>query len=160
MIFNSVEQALKFAGNISDRSEYAKSDPLRVRSTSTAELSPLELHAQAAMIHMAVERLHSVERDSIVAMYGRGKARTDAMRNLSGYLMPLVDLPTREDVMIVVCHWSTRRPSIRAIADDRGVSYRKVCSWRTTVLRAWLPIQARAIARLHDAFTESGLLPS
>ena len=159
MKFNSVEQALKFAANISERSEYTKSDPLKIRGTSNTELSPMDLHAQAAMIQSAVNRLHPVERDSVLAQYGRGKERSDAIRSLAEYLMPHVSgmIPSKHELMIVLCHWATKRPAIRAIADDRNVSYRKVCSWRSAVLRAWMPVQVRAIGRLHEQmFAEGG----
>lgn len=159
MEFRSAEQAVRFAYNISERAEYAKSDPMRVRGTSQTDLSPMDLHAQAAMIQSQVNRLHAVERSSILAMYGRGRDRTEAIRALAEYLTPLLRdvLPRRDDLMLLVMHWVTRRPSIRAIADDRGVSYRKVCTWRAAVLRAWMPLQTRAIARLHDQLVTGGL---
>lgn len=159
MQFNSVEQALKFAANISERSEYGSSDPLKIRGTSNTELSPTDLHAQAAMIQNMVNRLPPVERDSVQAQFGRGKDRSDAIRRLADYLMPHVSgmIPGKHELMIVLCHWVTKRPAIRAIADDRNVSYRKVCSWRATVLRAWMPVQVRAISKLHDQmFAEGG----
>lgn len=159
MKFNSVEQALKFAANISERSEYTKSDPLKIRGTSSTELTPMDLHAQAAMIQNAVNRLHQVERDSVMAQFGRGKERSDAIRSLAAYLMPHVSgaVPNKEVLMIVLCHWVTKRPAIRAIADDQNVSYRKVCSWRSIILRAWMPTQVRAISRLHEQmFVEGG----
>lgn len=159
MEFRSAEQAVRFAYNISERTEYARSDPMRVRGTSQEDLSPMDLHAQAAMIQSQVKRLHQVECSSILALYGRGKDRTDAIRALADYLYPSVQstLPSKGDLMIVVCHWVTRRPAIRAIAEDRGVSYRKVCQWRSVVLRAWMPLQARAIQRLHDQFVTAGV---
>lgn len=158
MEFRSAEQAVRFAYNISERAEFARTDPMRVRGTSQEDLSPMDLHAQAAMIQSQVNKLHEVERSSILAMYGRGKDRTDAIRYLAEYLHPSVSstLPNRSDLMIVVCHWVTRRPAIRAIANDRGVSYRKVCQWRAAVLRAWMPLQARAVQRLHDNLIEGG----
>lgn len=159
MEFRSAEQAVKFAYNISERAEYSRSDPMRVRGTSSADLSPMDLHAQAAMIQNQVNRLHPVERSSVLALFGRGRDRAEAIRALADYLHPLLRdvLPRREDLMIVVLHWVTRRPSIRAIADDRGVSYRKVCVWRAAVLRAWMPLQTRAISRLHDQLVTGGL---
>lgn len=159
MIFRSAEQAVRFAGNISDRAEYARADPMRVRSTSQDGLSPMDLHAQAAMIHNQVNRLPPTERSSVMAMYGRGRGRSEAIRELSDHLLPLVNgtLPGRSELLIVLCHWVTRRPSIRAIAEDRGVSYRKVCEWRSAVLRAWIPVQTRALSRLHDTLVEGGL---
>ena len=159
MKFRSPEQAVRFSYNVSERAEYARSDPMRVRGTSQDDMSPMDLHAQAAMIQSQVNRMHPVERSSVLAMYGRGKDRSDAIRHLSEYLLPLVSgtLPGRSELMIVVCHWVTKRPSIRAIADDRSVSYRKVCGWRSAVLRAWMPLQARAIQRLHDQLVSGGL---
>lgn len=159
MEFKSAEQAVRFAYNISERAEYSRSDPMRVRGTNAADMTPMDLHAQAAMIQSQVNRLHPVERSSVLALYGRGKDRSDAIRYLSEYLMPLVrhSLPGRSELEIVICHWSTKRPAIRAIADDRNVSYRKVCSWRSEVLRAWMPLQVRAIQRLHDQLVTGGL---
>lgn len=159
MEFKSAEQAVRFAWNISERAEYTKSDPMRVRGTNKADLSPMDLHAQAAMIQSQVMRLHPVERNSVLALYARGKDRTDAIRALADYLLPLVagTLPGRGELELVICHWSTKRPAIRAIADDRGVSYRKVCVWRSAVLRAWMPLQTRAIQRLHDQLVTGGL---
>lgn len=158
MIFNSVEQALKFASNVSDRAEYGKSDLLAVRGTSTDALTPMDLHAQAAMIQSAVNRLSPIERASVLAQYGRGKDRSDAIRSLATHLMPHVSgmVPNIETLTIVICHWATKRPVIRAIADDRDVSFRKVCSWRTAVLRAWMPLQVRAISRLHEQMFREG----
>jgi len=158
MNFHSVEQALKFASNVSDRAEYGKSDLMAVRGTSTESLTPMDMHAQAAMIQSMVNRMPPMERDSVVAQYGRGKERSDAIRSLAEYLMPHVSgmVPSKHVVMLVVCHWATKRPAIRAIADDRAVSYRKVCSWRTTILRAWMPLQIRAISRLHDQMFHEG----
>jgi hypothetical protein len=159
MEFRSAEQAVRFSYNISERAEFARSDPLRVRGTSEADLSPMDLHAQAAMIQSQVNRLHPVERASVLAMCGRGKDRSDAIRYLAQYLHPLVasTLPGQSETMLVICHWVTKRPAIRAIADDRAVSYRKVCAWRSAVLRAWMPLQMRAIGRLHDVLVTGGL---
>ena len=159
MEFRSAEQAVRFAYNISEREEFSRSDPMRVRGTSAEDLSPMDLHAQSAMIQSQVNRLHPVERSSILAMYGRGKDRTDAIRYLAGYLFPMVSstLPSKGELEIVICHWVVRRPSIRAIAEDRSVSYRKVCGWRSAVLRSWIPIQARAIDRLHEVLVTGGV---
>lgn len=159
MKFRSCEQALKFAWNISERVEYSRSDPMRVRGTSQEDLSPMDLHAQAAMIQSQVNKLHPVERASLLAAYGRGRDRTEAIRVLAEYLAPLLRglLPGKSELMIVILHWVTRRPSIRAIAEDRGVSYRKVCGWRSAIVRAWMPVQARAIGRLHDQLVSGGL---
>lgn len=159
MEFRSAEQAIKFAYNISDRAEYSKSDPMKVSSTNQADLTPMDLHAQAAMIQSQVNRMPVVERSSLLAMYGRGRDRAEAIRELAEYLLPTVasSLPGRQELMIVLCHWVTRRPAIRAIADDRGVSYRKVCSWRSAVLRAWMPLQLRAIVSLHDRLVAGGV---
>lgn len=159
MEFRSAEQAVRFAYNISERAEYSRTNLLGTRGTSQDDLTPMDLHAQAAMIQSQVGRLHPVERCSILSMYGRGKDRTDAIRELAKYLEPLVahELPGKGDLMIVICHWVTRRPSIRAIAEDRGVSYRKVCAWRSAVLRAWMPLQTRAIGRLHEQLLRGGL---
>jgi hypothetical protein len=159
MKFKSVEQAVRFSMNISERQEYARTDMMGIRGTNHADLSPTDLHAQAAMIVSMIGRLHPVERDAVFAMYGRGKERTDAIRALADYLMPHCRdvLPSVREVQIILFHWSTKRPSIRAIAEERGVSYRMVCSWRTTVLRAWMPVMARAIDRLHQRmFGEGG----
>lgn len=158
MQFNSAEQAVRFAWNISERAEYSRSDPMRVRGTNAADMTPMDLHAQAAMIQNQVNRLHPPERCSIVAMYGKGKERTDAIRYLAEYLYPIVSgtLPSRSELEIILCHWVTKRPAIRAIADDRDVSYRKVCAWRSAVLRAWMPMQTRAIGRLHDQLVSGG----
>lgn len=159
MRFRSVEQAIKFSYNMGERAEYARSDLLGVRGTSQDDLSPMDLHAQAAMIQAMVGKLHPVEKDAVLAMYARGKDRTEAIRGLADYIWPnLVGmLPSIREVQIVLMHWSTKRPSIRKIAEERGVSYRQVCSWRTAVLRAWMPHQARAVERLHDRmFTNGG----
>lgn len=159
MKFNSVEQAIKFSFNVSERSEYSKSDPMKIRGTSQDDLSPTDLHAQAAMIHAMLARLHPAERDAVMALYGRGKARTDGIRGLSEFLWPSLSgaLPQRIDAQIVMMHWSTKRPSIRKIAEERGVSYRQVCNWRSAVLRTWLPYVVRATERLHDRmFGEGG----
>lgn len=159
MEFRSAEQAVRFAYNISERAEYSRSDPMKVRGTSKEDMSPMDLHAQSAMIQNQVNRLHPVERSSILAMYGRGKDRSDGIRYLAEYLFPTLGsaLPDRGVLEIVICHWVTRRPAIRAIADDKGVSYRKVCGWRSAVLRAWIPIQARAANRLHDVLVNGGV---
>jgi hypothetical protein len=157
--FRSAEQAVKFAFNVSDRAEYARSDPLAVRGTSEQGLSPMDLHAQAAMIQSQIGRLLPQERDSILSMYGRGRERADAIRALSAHLYPSLkgSLPGTREVSIIVCHWATRRPPIRAIAEDRGVSYRKVCAWRSAVLRAWMPLYTRAIGKLHDNLVAGGV---
>ncbi len=150
MKFRSVEQAIRFAYNIMERSEYTKSDPMKIRGTSSEDLSPMDLHAQAAMIESMVCKLHPAERDAVLAMYARGRARTDAIRGLADYLLPgLKDLMGIRELQIVLMHWSTKRPSIRKIAEGTGVSYRRVCSWRTAALRAWMPLQVRAVGRLH-----------
>jgi hypothetical protein len=158
MRFRSVEQALKFAMNISERQEYARTDMMGVRGTNQAEMSPTDLHAQAAMIISMVNRLHPVERDAIFAMYGRGRERTDAIRALSQYLLPGCRdaIPSVRELQIILFHWATKRPSIRTIANERGVSYRMVCSWRTVVLRSWMPVMARAIDRLHERMFGDG----
>lgn len=159
MRFHSVEQAIRFSFNVSERQEFSRTDLLGTRGTSQDDLSPMDLHAQAAMIHSMVNRLHQVERDSILSMYGRGKARTDAIRSFAEYLHYHVSstVPSVHELQIILLHWSTKRPSIRKIAEDRGVSYRQVCNWRNAVLRAWMPVQIRAIERLHgQMFTDGG----
>lgn len=159
MEFRSVEQAVRFAYNMSERVEYARTDPMSVRGTSKENLSPLDLHAQAAMIINMVHRLHPAERDSVLAMFARGRDRTDAIRRLSEYLMPNLRgvVPSVRELQLVMMHWSTKRPSIRKIAEEAGVSYRQVCNWRRGVLRQWLMYQVRAIERLHNRmFSEQG----
>lgn len=152
MKFRSSEQAVKYAFNVSERTEYARTDPMNVRGTSQESLSPLDLHAQAAMILNMVNRLMPPERDAVFAMYGRGKVRSDAIRSLSDYMMPGLRgvVPSIGALQLVILHWSTKRPSIRRIADEQGVSYRQVCNWRRGVLRAWMPLQVRALERLHE----------
>ena len=159
MKFQSVEQAVKFSYNINERSEFSRSDPLKIRGTSQDDLSPMDLHAQAAMIHSMVARLHPAERCAVVAMYGRGRDRTNAIRGLAEFLWPNLSgvMPSVRELQLVLLHWSTKRPSIRAIAEERGVSYRKVCGWRSSALRAWLPYQTRGVERLHEKmFGEGG----
>lgn len=159
MKFNSVEQAVRFSFNISERSEYTRPDPMKVRGTSQDDLSPTDLHAQAAMIQSMLGRLHPAERDAMLALYGRGRLRTDGIRGMCEYLWPMLSgaLPQKIDAQIVMMHWATKRPSIRTIADERGVSYRQVCNWRTAVLRSWMPFVARATERLHERmFGEGG----
>lgn len=160
MKFQSAEQAIRFSMNISERAEYARSDPLRVRGTGSDSLSPTDLHAQAAMIHSQIARLGKAERCSVMAMYAKGRERAQAIRELCDYLWPNLSasLPDKRAAQIIVCHWVTRRPTIRAIAAEMGVSYRKVCGWRLAVLRAWTPVQVRAIQALHESlFAEGGL---
>lgn len=159
MKFTGVENAIKFSFNISDRAEYARSDLMRVRGTSNEDLSPMDLHAQAAMIQSMIEKLQEPEKNAVLAMYGRGRIRTDAMRSLADLLMPNLrgSLPSTREVRIILMHWSTKRPAIRAIAEEMGVSYRCVCGWRTAVLRAWIPVKCRAIESLHERmFGEGG----
>ena len=159
MKFNSVEQAIKFSFNMSERSEYTKSDPMKIRGTSQDDLSPTDLHAQAAMIQSMLDRLHPAERSAVLALYGRGRARTEGIRGLTEFLWPNLSgsLPQKIDAQIVMMHWATKRPSIRAIADERGVSYRQVCNWRSAVLRTWMPYVVRATERLHERmFGEDG----
>lgn len=159
MKFHSVEQAIKFSFNVSEREEFSRTDLLGTRGTSQDDLSPMDLHAQAAMIHSMLNRLHQVERDSILSMYGRGRARSDAIRGFANYLHHFVrgTVPSVRELQIILLHWSTKRPSIRKIAEERGVSYRQVCNWRNAVLRAWMPVQIRAIDKLHgQMFTEGG----
>ena len=160
MEFRSCEQAVKFAYRISDRVEYARSDPGAVRGLSVSGLSPLDLHAQAAMIQSRIERLGPTDRCSLIAMHGLGRARTDAIRQLSTYIYPSVReaIPGQSEVALIVCHWATKRPSIRRMAEDRGVSYRKVCAWRSAVLRAWVPHYVRAIDRLQASLEEGGVV--
>lgn len=159
MKFRSAEQAVRFSYNITERAEYAKSDPLRVHGTSNDALSPMDLHAQAAMIHAQVGRMKPEDRASVLTMYGRGEDRLSAMRELADVLYPGLRevVPSRNDTAIVIAHWATKRPSIRTIAKVRGVSYRQVCAWRTAVLRAWLPLQTRASANLFNALSGAGL---
>lgn len=158
MEFTSVEQAVKFAFNMAERVEYSNADPLRVRGTSQDRMGPLDLHAEAALIVRQINRLHPVERDSVLAQYARGRDRVAAVRGLAKFMSSHVAgvVPSLEDIELVILHWATKRPSIRAIAEDRGVSYRKVCSWRTAVLRQWVPVQCRAIERLHQAMFVDG----
>jgi hypothetical protein len=159
MKFHSAEQAIKFSFNVSEREEFSRTDLLGTRGTSQDDLSPMDLHAQAAMIHSMLNRLHQVERDSILSMYGRGRARSDAIRGFANYLHYFVrgTVPSVRELQIILLHWSTKRPSIRKIAEERGVSYRQVCNWRNAVLRAWMPVQIRAIEKLHgQMFAEGG----
>lgn len=158
MRFRSAEQAVKFAYNMQERTEYARCDLLGTRGTSTTDLTPLDLHAQGAMILATVDKMQPMERDSVIALCGRGRDRTEAIRLLSEYLYPNVSgtLPGRDELRLVMLHWATKRPSIRAIAADRGVSYRQVCNWRSATLRAWSPLHARAINRLHDILFVDG----
>ena len=132
---------------------------MKVRGTSQEDLSPTDLHAQAAMIHTMIGRLHPAGRDAVLALFGRGRMRTDAVRGLADYLWPSLSrtLPSREDAQIVMMHWSSKRPSIRKIAEERGVSYRQVCNWRGAVLRHWMPFVVRGSERLHERmFGEGG----
>lgn len=159
MRFHSVEQAIKFSFNVSERQEFSRTDLLGTRGTSQDDLSPMDLHAQAAMIQSMVGRLHQVERGSVLSLYGRGRIRSDAIREFAEYLYHHVSgtVPSVREVQIIMLHWSSKRPSIRKIAEERGVSYRQVCNWRNAVLRAWMPVQVRAIERLHgQMFTTGG----
>lgn len=159
MKFRCADQAVRYAFNVIERVEYARTDPMNVRGTSKENLSPLDLHAQAAMIINMVERLHPAERDAIYAMYARGRERTDAIRRLAKYLEPNLkgSVPGVRELQVVIFHWATKRPPIRRIADELGVSYRKVCNWRSAVLRAWMPFVVRGMERLHHRmFVEGG----
>lgn len=158
MKFGSVEQAVKFAWNITERSEYSRSDPMKIRGTSQDDLSPMDLHAQAAMIQNMIEKLHPAERDAVKALYARGRDRSNAIRGLAEFLMPNLRgvVPSVRELQIILLHWSTKRPSIRKIAEETGVSYRRVCGWRTATLRAWLPYQTRAVEKLHVKMFEEG----
>lgn len=158
MKFRSAEQAVRFAYNMQERTEYSRTDLTGTRGTSTTDLTPMDLHAQGAMILSRMKRMHQVERDSVIALCGRGRDRTDAIRSLAEYLFTQVSgtVPGKFDLSVVMMHWATKRPAIRAIADARGVSYRQVCNWRSAALRAWMPLHARAINRLHDLLFEEG----
>ena len=152
MKFRSADQAVRFAYRLRGRPEYARVDPSGVRGTGHG-MSPLDLHGESALILARIEALPPDERASVVSMYGEGGERAEAMVSLGNIIMPLVasDLPNRQALQWMLLHWSTRRPSIRQIAKDMGVSYRKVCVWRWAVAGAWTPIFARAMSSLHDS---------
>lgn len=159
MRFSSADQAMRFAVNVSYKTEYAKTDLLSVRSTSGDALSSSDLHAQAAMIMSSVNRLTPVDRDILFAIHERGRKRTEAVRMMSDHLFPVLSgtLPTKDDLAIVILHWVSRRPAIRSIAEGRGVSYRKVCNWRSAVARVWVPQYVRAIGNLHERLESGGM---
>jgi hypothetical protein len=160
MQFRSCDQAVRFAYRIRERAEYASTDMTGVRGTSLEALSPMDLHAQSAMILNRIKQLTEAEAASVTAMYAGGRERADAMVALTDHLMPLVasDVPSKGALAFSLNHWVTRRPTIRQIASDFGVSYRQACKWRTAVARAWGPLHGRAMNRLESVlFGENGL---
>jgi hypothetical protein len=160
MRFRSVEQAIKFAFNMSERSEYSRSDPMKVRGTQLQDyLSPTDLHAQAAMIQSMLDRLHPAEKAAVLALYGRGRARSDGIRGLTDFLWPSIggSLPQKIDAQIVMPALVNEETKHQEDRGREGVSYRQVCNWRSAVLRSWMPYVVRATERLHDRmFGEHG----
>lgn len=160
MRFHSSDQAVRFAFNVSARQEYARTDLLSVKSTSKDSLTSSDLHAQAAIIMSSVNKLRRIERDILVSLYSKGRERSDAIRSLSELLYPQVSgtFDSAQDLSLIIAHLVTKRPSIRAIAADRGVSYRKVCAWRSAVARAWVPEFVSALHCLQDRLERGGML--
>jgi len=140
-----------------EREEYARSDPASVRGQGHG-MSPLELHGESALILAKVLALPEAERFAVVAMYGGKNERLEAVAHLVSHLMPLIasDLPNKQTAMVLLLHWTARAPSIREIAQQYEVSYRKVCRWRMVVASHLTPILARAITRLEDSLFGPG----
>lgn len=149
MKFRSADQAVRFAYRVRGRPEFAKSDPASVGGRGQG-LGPLELHGEAAMILAKVQAMPEPERSSVLAMYGGGGERAEAMVALGGHIMPLVasSLPNRQILQVMMLHWATRLPSIRTVAREHSVSYRQVCKWRSAVAGVWIPIHVRAMEGL------------
>lgn len=157
MRFRSADQAIRFAYRMMDRAEYAKADLTGARGRGVG-MSPLELHGEAAVILSKVRSLPSVESSSVLAMYGVGGERAEAMVALGNHIMPLVasSVPNRYVLQAMLMHWATRRPSIRTVAREHSVSYRQACKWRSAVAGVWTPIHVRAMDRLDSVLFGAG----
>lgn len=152
MEFSGIDQALRFAFNVSRRIEYSRSDPLHVKSTSSESLSPAELHAQSAMILSRVERLSDIESATVYAAYGFGHQRKVAIDLLAKELYPALSdkLPSVAAVAAVIRNWTVKNPTIRMIAQDFGVSYRSAYGWRNATLKHWRVVLWKVLDKLED----------
>lgn len=149
MKFRSADQAVRFAYRVRGRPEFARSDPSSVGGRGHG-MGPLELHGESSLILAKVEAMPEPERSSVLAMYGERGERAEAMVAIGNHIMPLIasSVPNRQALQVMLLHWATRRPSIRTVAREHGVSYRQVCKWRSAVAGVWTPIHVRAMERL------------
>lgn len=162
MTFAGAEQAVRFAYNISARSIMSRptydSDPGGTREG----LSPHELHAQAAMIFAAVERLPVTEQAAVKALLAPPGERDVARVVFADAVWPKV-----KEAFGSYEQWSravrcatlrSREAGIRSLAKEAGISYRKARALVWSAIRTHTLVYLRGIGLLEDLlFTEGGL---
>jgi hypothetical protein len=149
MKFNSIESALTFAFSVRERQDYARLDLLGVRSTGGDRMTPLDLHAQGAMIISRVNTLPDVEMLTVYAQWAYGKERDLAVGSWAQIHAEGLGVSVSQ-ARDSLSNWVKRSPSLRKIAADHGASYRQANTWRKKVLDTFLPMQRRALDSLHD----------
>lgn len=119
-------------------------------STDPASISPTDLHAQSAMILGHVNRLPDVQAASMYALYGYGHEKKVSIELLEDQMYPALkeSVPNKKLVGLCMRNWLDKNPSVRRIAADFGVSYRKAYHWRNVVMKHWAGITVPVLNKL------------
>lgn len=150
MKFSSIEQAIKFAYNMSRREIIAK---VRLDSDGggVEGLGPHDLHAQAAMILAAVGRLPDHMRHAINLSFAPSgsKEKLEAISAMMDHLGPSAasfNLNAEQTALIVNSLQRNDDHSIRKVAFYTGLPYRRVREARLAMLRQYADLLLRALS--------------
>lgn len=163
MRFTGAEQAVKFAHNIAAREIASRPSMVpTIHATSQEGLSPHELHAQAALILQALNRLPELERNAVNAVLAPDQEALQAARQAVEGLWPRVQsrVPSKNAAYDVLRLWLRRGAysEVRKMCADYHVGPNKVVKWRSDVATAFSAVYLRGILLLEaDLFRAGGL---
>lgn len=158
MRFAGAEMAVRFAYQMQTRPIMARPNVSGTSGGARHGLGPHELHAQGALILRAVERLPQRERAALKAVLAPAEEAFAACTALSDVLRPQLQdrLSTRAALLDCIHSWTRSKPSVRAIAQNHGVSYRQSLKWRRAVADAHSKLYLEAVQRLEDDLFRPG----
>ena len=150
MKFSSIEQAIKFAYNMSRREIIAKVR-LDGDGGSVDGLGPHDLHAQAAMILAAVGRLPDHMRHAVNLSFAPvgSKEKLEAIGAMMDYLSPSAaefNLNSEQAALVVNSLARSDEHSIRRVSAYTGLPYRRVREARLAMLRQYSDLLLRSLS--------------
>lgn len=153
-MFNSPEQALKFAFRIRDKSIISKSHNVyqvkeKQRTYGNDNITVHDLHAQGAMIIGFVERLGLFESAWVYWLYGDVAERSLAARLLANrYDWNGLSIDRKEIYTVMMSQ------SARKCAAVMGISKNKAWRYKRKVVEVLMPLERRVLDGLWDHMDE------
>lgn len=162
MQFRNVDHALRFAFAMIDKHPVKIQEYNKRSSNITGEkLSPLDMHAQAAIIISTVDhQLPEIERLFVYALYHHHPIvqKTAAHYLADMHLRPQLKIDTQLLYTLTVRHFARNRPSKSAVARQHKVRLNTVQYWEKKIGCLLTDVWFRADAILDCYFADTGLI--